>query len=444
MNKNKTVSERAPSRSPPNPKIEKQNNVNKSDLLQQMEVLKRNRAALAKRNIHSVSNLSTNNDRPTKVRRLNECSGSSSTLQQKCVLCNKMISRFENLQSHIDRVHGRKMPDSEIKRPYTNSLGETIKDTKANASSLQQKCPVCNKMISLGENLISHIDKVHGRNKPDSKIKRPYTDDSRGENLKSKIEEAHGSNKPDREIRRPVTDSRGENLKSHAEEVHGSKNPDNEVKKPDTDGLGENLKSVRGSEIKRSYTNRGESSKSNVEEVHGSKIPDFKSDNEKVREMKTSIPLNNKRKSRVHEAKKWVGCDKIPTSEENNQNSEENGETSEVDHDEIPDFENELEGTTFRGNSKSHIEKVHGSEKPKGPTPMKRLGIKYEPNKTSELTLTQLTEIETKGQQLLALVGDLDPNDERRIIFKSRFEDLLRPYKEELKQKTDKMFSMAE
>ena len=351
MNKNKTVSERAPSRSPPNPKIEKQNNVNKSDLLQQMEVLKRNRDALAKRNIHSVSNLSTNNDKPTKVRRLNECSGSSSTLQQKCVLCNKMISRFENLQSHIDRVHGRKMPDSKIKRPYTNSLGETTKDTKANASSLQQKCPVCNKIIGLGENLISHIDKVHGRNKLD----------------------------------RPYTDGRGENL-----------------------------------ELKVNF--------------------DFKSDNEKVREMKTSIPLNNKRKSRVHEAKKWVGCDKIPTSEENNQNSEENGETSEVDHDEIPDFENELEGTTFRGNSKSHIGKVHGSEKPKGPTP----GMKYEPNKTNELTLTQLTEIESKGQQLLALVGDLDPNDERRIIFKSRFEDLLRPYKEELKQKTDKMFSMAE
>ena len=67
--------------------------------------------------------------------------------------------------------------------------------------------------------------------------------------------------------------------------------------------------------------------------------------------------------------------------------------------------------------------------------------MKNKSNKTSELTLTQLTEIETKGQQLLALVGDLDPNDERRIIFKSRFEDLLRPYKEELRQKTDKTFS---
>ena len=75
---------------------------------------------------------------------------------------------------------------------------------------------------------------------------------------------------------------------------------------------------------------------------------------------------------------------------------------------------------------------------------MKRLEMKNKSNKTSELTLTQLTEIETKGQQLLALVGDLDPNDERRIIFKSRFEDLLRPYKEELKEKTEKMFSMAQ
>ena len=83
-------------------------------------------------------------------------------------------------------------------------------------------------------------------------------------------------------------------------------------------------------------------------------------------------------------------------------------------------------------------------QKPKGPTPMKRLGIRNEPNENRELTLTQLTEIEMKGQQLLALVGDLDPNNERRIIFKSRFEDLLRPYKEELRQKTDKMFSMAE
>ena len=159
--------------------------------------------------------------------------------------------------------------------------------------------------------------------------------------------------------------------------------------------------------------------------------------------MKTTVPLKNKRKSPVHEAENRVEFDEISNLEENNQNSEENGETSEVDHDEIPDFENEPEDTNFRGNSKSNIEKVHGSEKPKGPTPMKRLEMKNKSNKTSELTLTQLTEIETKGQQLLALVGDLDPNDERRIIFKSRFEDLLRPYKEELKQKTDKTFSMA-
>ena len=80
MNKNKIVSVRAHSRSPPNPKMEKQNketNANKSVLLQQMEVLKRNRIALAKRNIQSVSNLSTNYGRPTKVRRLNEGSGSN-------------------------------------------------------------------------------------------------------------------------------------------------------------------------------------------------------------------------------------------------------------------------------------------------------------------------------------------------------------------------------
>ena len=66
---------RAHSRSPP---MEKQNKeTNKSVLLKQMEVLKRNRNALAKRNIQSVSNLSANYCRPTKVKRLNEGSGSN-------------------------------------------------------------------------------------------------------------------------------------------------------------------------------------------------------------------------------------------------------------------------------------------------------------------------------------------------------------------------------
>ena len=426
--------------------MEKQNketNVNKSSvLLQQMEVLKRNRDALAKRNINAA-NLSANNDRPKKVRRLNEGSGSDKSpnyqrilstkdtkannpkLQQKCSFYNEMIShgetfyehpkkvhgpkkpdfeikrsytdsRGDNLKSHVEEVHGRKKPDNEIKSSYTNSRGDNLRshvedDTKANSSALQQKCPVCNKMISLGENLISHIDKVHGRNKLASEIKRPYTD-SRGENLKSKVEEANGSNKPDSEIKKPDTDdsrednlkskveeadSRGESSKSHTEKVHGSKNHDSKAKKPYTDSLEGNLKfhieKVRGSEIKRSYTdNRGESSKSHVEEVHGSKNPDgevkkpytdsfggnLKTGVEKVRGMKTSVPLNNKRKSPVHEAKEPVGKNEISTSKENDENSAENGETSEVGDDEIPDFENEPEGTNFRGNLKSHIEKA--------------------------------------------------------------------------------------
>ena len=399
-----------------------------------------------------------------------------------------MISRGETFYEHLKKVHGPKKPDREIKRPdtdgrgdnlkspveerkksnneirrpFTNSIGENLRshveeDTKANSSALQQKCPVCNMRISSGETLISHIDKVHGRNKLNSETKPPYA-----ENSKSKVQGPHRSKKPDGEIKSPDTDNHGDNLKSHAEEVHGGKNPDLEVKRLCNDSRGAVLKShvekVRKSEIIRSYTEvRGESSKANVEKVHEIKNlasevkkPDTslgensRSHIEKVHGMKTSVLLNKKRKSSVHEAKKRVGFDKIPTSEENNQNSEENGETSEVDHDdEIPDFENEPEVTNFRGDSKSHIEKVHGSEKPKGPTPMKRLEMKNKSNKTSELTLTQLTEIETKGQQLLALVGDLDPNDERRIIFKSRFEDLLRPYKEELKEKSDKTFSMA-
>ena len=458
---------RAHSRSPPNPKMEKQNketNVNKSSVfLQQMEVLKRNRDALAKRNIKSVSNLSVNNDRPKKVRRLNEDSGCNTKspnyqrisntkdtkannpkLQQKSSFCNEMIdhgetfyehlkkvhgpkkpdgefkrpftdSRGDNLKSIVEEVHGRKKSDGEIKSPYTNSRGDNLRshveeDTIANSSALQQKCPVCNKMISHGENLISHIDKVHGRNRPDREIKRPYTD-GRGENLESKVEEAHGSKKPDSEAKTPyTTDSRGENLKSKVEEAHGSKKPDGEIIRPHTDSL----------------------------------VGNFKSHIEQVRGMKKSVPLNNEGKSPVHEEKKPGGRDEIPTSEEKTQYSEESGEISEVGDDEIPDFENEPERTTFRGNLKSNIEKVYGSEKPKGPMPIKKDGKKYEPNNSRELTLTQLTEIETKGQQLLALVGDLDPNNERRIIFKSRFEDLLRPYKEELRQKTDKMFSMAE
>ena len=61
--------------------------------------------------------------------------------------------------------------------------------------------------------------------------------------------------------------------------------------------------------------------------------------------MKTTVPLKNKRKSPVHEAEKRVDCHEISTPEENNHNSEENGQTSDVGDDEIPDFENEPKGT---------------------------------------------------------------------------------------------------
>ena len=302
-----------------------------------------------------------------------------------------MISRGETFYEHLKKVHGPKKPDREIKRPdtdgrgdnlkspveerkksnneirrpFTNSIGENLRshveeDTKANSSALQQKCPVCNMRISSGETLISHIDKVHGRNKLNSETKPPYA-----ENSKSKVQGPHRSKKPDGEIKSPDTDNHGDNLKSHAEEVHGGKNPDLEVKRLYNDSRGAVLKShvekVRKSEIIRSYTEvRGESSKANVEKVHEIKNlasevkkPDTSlgenstSHIEKVHGMKTSVLLNKKRKSSVHEAKKRVGLDKIPTSEENNQNSEENGETSEVDHDEIPDFENEPEGKIF-------------------------------------------------------------------------------------------------
>ena len=63
--------------------------------------------------------------------------------------------------------------------------------------------------------------------------------------------------------------------------------------------------------------------------------------------MKTTVPLKNKRKSPVHEAEKPVEFDEISTPEENNQNSEENGPTSDAGDDEIPDFENEPKGTNF-------------------------------------------------------------------------------------------------
>ena len=46
-------------------------------------------------------------------------------------------------------------------------------------------------MISRGDNLKSHFEKVYGSEKPDdSEIKRPYTD-NRGENLKSYTEQAN-------------------------------------------------------------------------------------------------------------------------------------------------------------------------------------------------------------------------------------------------------------
>merc|ERR550534_3577542 len=78
--------------------------------------------------------------------------------------------------------------------------------------------------------------------------------------------------------------------------------------------------------------------------------------------MKTTVPLKNKRKSPDHEGEKRVEFDEISTPEENNQNSEENDETSQneqqvyeectqnseeneetfdVGDDEIHDFENE-------------------------------------------------------------------------------------------------------
>ena len=61
--------------------------------------------------------------------------------------------------------------------------------------------------------------------------------------------------------------------------------------------------------------------------------------------MKTTVPLKNKRKSPIHEAEQRVEFDEISTPEENNQNSEENGPTSDFGDDEIPDFENEPKGT---------------------------------------------------------------------------------------------------
>ena len=41
----------------------------------------------------------------------NETIPNTSKLPQKCALCNKMISPADNLQSHIKKVHGSKMPD---------------------------------------------------------------------------------------------------------------------------------------------------------------------------------------------------------------------------------------------------------------------------------------------------------------------------------------------
>ena len=62
--------------------------------------------------------------------------------------------------------------------------------------------------------------------------------------------------------------------------------------------------------------------------------------------MKTTVPLKNKRRSPVHEADNRFEFDEISTPEENNQNSEENGPISDAgDSDEIPDFENEPKGT---------------------------------------------------------------------------------------------------
>ena len=62
--------------------------------------------------------------------------------------------------------------------------------------------------------------------------------------------------------------------------------------------------------------------------------------------MKTTVPLKNKRRSPVQEADNRFEFDKISTPEENNQNSEENGPISDAgDSDEIPDFENEPKGT---------------------------------------------------------------------------------------------------
>ena len=78
----------------------------------------------------------------------NETIPNTSKLPQKCALCNKMISPADNLQSHIKKVHGSKMPDD---GKMGNFHFQFIAPSKANESDKKIQatkrnfcCEICN------------------------------------------------------------------------------------------------------------------------------------------------------------------------------------------------------------------------------------------------------------------------------------------------------------
>ena len=111
----------------------------------------------------------------------------------KCIFCGETVGK-PNWQTHIDTNHADKISQEKVGNLTT-------------VPEVPQKCALCNKMISSPDNMKSHIETVHGSEKPeDSEIK-----------------------KPEEEIKKPNNEiiNSGDNLKSHIETVHESKKPDN-------------------------------------------------------------------------------------------------------------------------------------------------------------------------------------------------------------------------
>ena len=119
-------------------------------------------------------------------------------MPQKCALCNKMISREESLESHIEKVHG-----------YYNAIDKWMK---------------------------SQIEKVHNSKKPDNATPVENFGSQDGASTSSASFDSHLNGKRNKKSEVFNQNNHNKNqieckrsLRSHTEKVHERKNLDDEV-----------------------------------------------------------------------------------------------------------------------------------------------------------------------------------------------------------------------